>query len=192
MLIVKGNKSLLAVSLHVYNVPLSHAKQDTNTMLGGKASQIFGGPSRSGRQRSFSTVPLGIFYEKRFNAEASLIELKSFGQDWPLLHVTTHDNCGLQTKPLKLRIDLTITCAQFHWFGLSPVLSLDVAATRLKTWPNRLLPPSMDRSDGLHGCNRPNCTASTSIIIALQLWNDVLWQMGNVNGRFWLPGGQGE
>jgi hypothetical protein len=54
---------------------------------------------------------------------------------------------GLQTKPLKLCIDLTISCAQFHWFGLSPDLSLDVACCR--TWPNRLPPPSMDRSDGL-------------------------------------------
>jgi hypothetical protein len=92
-------------------------------LLGGCLPKFWRTLPRSGRQPSFSTDTLGIFYERRFNAEASSIQLKSVGIEMALVAVITHTKGGLQTKPLKLRIDLTNTCAKFHWFGLSPVLN---------------------------------------------------------------------
>ena len=118
-------------------------------VIGGSIPKFLRTLPRSGRQPSFSTDTLGIFYERRFNAEAPSIQLKSVGVEIALVAVITHAKGGLQTKPLKLRIDLINTCAQFQWLGLSPVLSRDVSATRAKLCPNRLSPPSMDGSASL-------------------------------------------
>jgi hypothetical protein len=80
-----------------------------------------------------------------------------------LVAVITHAKGGLQTKPLKLRIDLINTCAQCQWLGLSPVLSQDVSATRAKLCPNSPIHRLrwIDRPF-YHGCNRPNHITSPS------------------------------
>jgi hypothetical protein len=107
-------------------------------LVGGCVPKFWRTLPRSGRQPSFSTDTLGIFYERRFNAEA---------RSMALVAVITHAKVGLQTEPLKLHIDLINTSAQFQWLGLSPVLSRDVSATRAKLCPNSPpSPPLMDRS----------------------------------------------
>jgi hypothetical protein len=76
---------------------------------------------------------------------------------------------GLQTKPLKLRMDLTITHAQFEGFSLRPALGFKRTSAVARIEVNRPPPPSMDRLAGLPWPERPRIAHRAHLQLVLHM-----------------------